>query len=68
MRRGSRIRKLAFVVGLAATAASAGLIAGAALPLASLIEIGAGLSVLEVAAQYVRRRRRTFVRVNRRFA
>jgi hypothetical protein len=57
-RRTSRLRRIATVIGFSLATTGAGVVAGIGLPVSALLEIGAGLTALELAMQYVRRRRR----------
>src|SRR4051812_45649848 len=56
------LRKIGVMFVLATAATSMGVIAGMTIPMSALLEIGAGLSALELAAHVARHRRRLFRR------
>jgi hypothetical protein len=61
-----RLRRIVAVVALGLTTSGAGIVAGMGLPVSSLLEVGAGLTALELATWYVRARRRRLRRFTRR--
>lgn len=64
-RDGSRLKGIAVLIGLGLASTGAGILAGVGLPISALLEIGAGLTAIEIAMQYLRWRRRNWPRLRR---